>query len=323
MIHVEKSDMVVGTIGNTKTRELRRLIRVESVDHHMLRGVWLDEITLIPIEIPRSAVLANLGPKPPAGWVYGLSVSALLAVNSCGGKTVISRTDVPSGMEKAIQNTLSTWSHIFALLDFSIEIHPPYGKRMGSYQTKKRSGSDIMRIHPLAHELGEVAETMIHEAGHGVWNRLISPRLRALFIKHYTESVKITPTELKDIQVAAEDFDAHQGTISSYTKRLKPREKIVFKRMLKWIKEVHKIGNDDLEKLRFGGLKVSGYFPSHKIVMSAIEPVITQYGTKNAVEFFCEAFAYYNTKKPNIPKSVRVTMKELDTELYKIRKEKV
>jgi hypothetical protein len=158
---------------------------------------------------------------------------------------------------------------------------------------------------------------MIHEAGHGVWNRLLSHNLRARFIKHYADSVRITPTELEDIQSTAAEFDVFPGKINQFQKSLpNNHRKMVFKKMIRWIKEVHKIAPDDIEKLRFGGIKIASYFPNHKIITSQLEPVITQYGTKNAVEFFCDGFAHYFLNK-KMPKDVRETFVEVEKEICK------
>lgn len=300
---IDVNDIVVVEVKKTEKSHVRHIVKVSSVNKKSFTGTSLAKGTA-PISGSVEMVMANLGPVPKMGWVYGYHISGgLEGATVMNGMDVIFKVKPPEGMLEEMKKCLDRFPRVFDLLKFRMEIHGPRGKRLGFWATHKRSDTDTMGVHVTAFTANEIPETMVHETGHGVWNRLMDEKLRAKFIEAYTHSIDVHAVPLSRIQARAKDFDSQKSSVRTYMKTLDLDEKELFKHMVEWIKDVHHITREDIDRLRSGDLKVATYFPTHSMVKSTVLPVITQYATTKPVEFFCEAWAHYWLDKP-MPKAV-------------------
>lgn len=310
---IEKDDMIVGSVSEKK----RKLIKVLNCSDGIVTGTYLKNSGLETVMIPLADVAANLGPKPTPGWVYSIGIAEMHGIEMNGdGQKIIDRTEVPPAMKKMIKAALKEHADILRHIQFDVEIHGDHGKRLGFYRTTRLSTrKDVMGIHLTACKTKKLLdETIIHEAGHGIWNRIVPAQLKSEMIQLYLSSITLLPTELPMIKQIADRFDAGDDMIAAFGRKLSPGDKVLFKKIVAWIKAVHHVGPIELDGLKSGGTSVLKYFPSHKIVLSRVEPIVTQYGTKNVDEFFCEAFALHHTHQA-IPREVTACLKKLDAVL--------
>lgn len=309
---VDIDDIVVVEVGKTEKSTVRHIVKVAGVTDSGLAGRSLMKGTM-PIQCELKCVLANLGPEPKMGWVYGYHISG-----GFEGTVTINNTDFifkvkpPEGMVEAMSDCMNKFPSVFGLLKFRVEVHGPRGARLGFWAHHKRSDIDTMGIHTTSFSSDEIEETMIHELGHGVWYRLMDEKLRARFIQAYTHSIDVHAVPLSKIREMAKEFDKQRGSVRTYMKEIPAPEKALFKKMLEWIKEVHHISREDIDKLRVGDFKVAEYFPTHSMVASTVNPVITEYATTKPVEFFCEGWAHYWLRK-QMPRDVVSIMDDLCT----------
>lgn len=320
MIDVKKNDMVIVGFGSTKARSLRRLSKVVDVNGKSFTGLHLSDNQYEETEVYGvSQVVANLGPKPPTGWVYGIQVAPLLQVdtitNDDGAATsIVWHIPADKSMKAMIVDCLQRYKSIFSLVPFSIHVKPGKGNRLGSWgQYKNSTRASVMSLHiPAFVSQDMLDETMVHEVGHGLWNQLVPPDIMGEMIAHYGKTASISRTDKKAIRDVAQKFDDFDGGIWKFSQTLqKGNERRTFQKMITWIKDVHHLTKDDLMKLREGGLKTVSYFPDHEIVTGTMRPVINQYASTKAVEFFCEGWAYYKTLK-KIPDEVFSTLERLE-----------
>lgn len=330
MIAVKTDDMVIVEYGSTKARSLRRLAKVTDVSTASFTAVHLiDNQREEAVRYLPKQVVANLGANPPAGWVYGIMVAPLLQVDTIvdqeTGSSISIVWHIPADkkMREMIVKCLEKYKAIFDLVPFSIHVKPAAGQRLGSWGHYKNSTrASVMSLHlPAFVNMDTLEETMVHEVGHGLWNLLVPPDLMGEMIDHYGKTASISRTDKTAIREVAKKFDAFEGTPWKFSQTLKKgHERRTFQKMIQWIKDVHHLTKDDLVKLREGGLQTVSYFPDHEIVTGTMVPVINQYATTKAVEFFCEGWAYYKTGKP-IPSAVLATLERLETMLLESSKE--
>lgn len=307
---VEVNDIVVVEVEKTKKSTVRHIVKVTAVTSSGLVGTSVAKGTA-PTVCELKNVIANLGVEPKTGWVYGYHISGgLEGVTAIDGIDVVLKVKPPEGMLDAMQECMKKFPMVFGLVKFRIEVHGPRGNRLGFWATHKRSDTDTMGVHTPAFYKDEIDHTMVHETGHGIWNRLIDESLRAKFIEAYTQSIDVQEVALSKIRQMAKDFDEQKGSVRTHMKSLERVDREVFKKMIDWIKNVHHITKEDIDRLRQGEFKVATYFPTHALVSSTVLPVITQYATTKPVEFFCEAWAHYWLRR-KMPKGVITILDQL------------
>jgi hypothetical protein len=243
-------------------------------------------------------ILANVGKKPLAGWCYGVWTGAIEGSEKIEGidGNIIYKVKLDDEKKAMLMKGLKRFHHILKLLSVDIEIHGDGPKnRGGDYMAVKLTNrNDRMRIFACAFKNQDLLDhVIVHETGHGIWRHLVDHEWQARLIKLYTDYIQIKETDIDRIRQVAAEFDAFDGVISAFQRMMKKEDRPVFSKMLVWIKTVHKLGREEIEKLHKGGLKTINYFPDHKIVLSKVLPVVTQYGTKNIEEFFCESWTHY------------------------------
>ena len=319
MLNISKNDHLVCEFtpqGKKTTRKI--LVRVSEITKDKVYGVMFKDTAQIPYEGPLKDIFANLGAKPRPGWVYGVNISELVTIEEMAdGSSLILKADLSDEHRAMLEAALLKWDHILSKLNFDLEIRPAHKKILGTYQTRKqKSRTDVMCLYLGSFKTErQLDHTITHEAGHGLWNRFVTPKSQARMIEHYLESITLNPAELPVIEVMGEKFDAFDGTIAQYMKMMTPADKKIFKKVLIWIKAIYKIKREELDNLHSGGISTLKYFPNHKIVESDVTPIITQYATTNVYEFFCESFSLYHLGD-EIPADVWETIKKINNELF-------
>lgn len=310
MIKVERHDLVV--VQNPLNKR-KSLVFVDGIVEDKIVGRSFVREAVETINCSPTDVLANLGPKPPTGWVYGVFVGELIKTTVEEGTDVLYKVDLSDEEKELLRSIMRRWKRLSSKLNFRLEVHGLFGNRMGDYVAMKlEKRKDRMRLYKLAFKSElELEHTYIHEMGHGFWRHHMTAHLQARIIKAYTDYIQIKRVELPEIQAVAAAFDEHRGSIAKFMNTIPKEKRPVFRKMLTWIKDVHKIKREDLEKMRRGGLKTREYFPSHHLVQSQVQPVVTNYGTKNVEEFFCESFAYFYQER-DMPPELRTAMAGID-----------
>ena len=184
-------------------------------------------------------------------------------------------------------------------LPVNVEIRPGKGKMLGHYKTHKNEGElDIMCLRPSSENPLEI--TVFHEAGHGVWKRLIPHRkIKAAWIREYSHHLEVQHLTSKDLKSMLNDLLSASQKVTDFKSGLSENDQMILKEILSYIKKFHRLSVLELNLLIESGDTdtVSEVWPSDTIALSKIkENNISNYSLKSVEEFFSECLAFYLTK---------------------------
>lgn len=162
---------------------------------------------------------------------------------------------------------------------------------------------------------------LLHEFCHGVHAYMLSREEWAGWIRLYHAYVNVKKDT--DLPAMVRDDFILKG------KEYEPgsdEQEMVFDECLDFIAEKHKLERQYLDDLIRGGDRetVKKIWPQ-SADLSEQEEVITEYAMKSPVEFFCEAFAFYNMGERSralLPKPVQQRMEETLAQVVKRNKAK-
>lgn len=269
------------------------------------------------IVFEREDVLANYGRRPDKmGHEVHHSASQLSGIGEINYffKVSSSTKDELKAALKKGHRALEK-KRLVAFFPLNFEVRPPKGKLLGYYHTDMKSDLDTMGF-----RLGEgqdFAHCFYHEAGHGIWDRMITKRsTKAKWITLYNEFIEVQSLSTKQIKGMLNDFESTACNLTEYKDSLKedkPSE-MLLKEILSYIKKYHRLSVKELDILADDDKKaIRKLWPSDAISLTTEKDTgISLYSLKSPIELFCESFAFYMTGK-SLPKSVKKLMsKTLD-----------
>lgn len=318
---MEKQDYVIAQ-GKQKAPYL---FQVTQVDGKTISGVLEQDRRKkpTPIEISKKDVIVNLGPEPRSGKVYGIDVSNIYrkAFNHdwWGPIYFYVKPDAPT--MKVLRTGLDRTAEVLEkkkLTDFvelfSTEIRAKQGKYAGMYHHNPKQGSTVW----YAPECSQGSQTtmnyvIFHEFGHAVrYNGLSAAvKLRQKWLRLYQKSIKpiVVPAKalssVHDQLIEQRQSDDGIGFTEAMRNVASVDEKHakVVKVLNEWFKKIHHVGAKELglawqaDDLSY----INKLWPTAPIDTSDLNPIISEYATRNVEELFAETFAFYmqKTKLPD------------------------
>lgn len=290
------------------------LIQVTKRSDDMCAGVNQKHYPYVEEEIvfEREDVLANYGRRPDkmghevfktASRLHGIGeINFFMKVGSA------TKDEVKEAIKKG-HKTLEK-KRLAAFFPLNFEVRPAKGKTLGYYQTNMKSDVDTMGF-----RLGDgqdFAYCFYHEAGHGIWDRLVTKRsTKAKWITLYNEFIDVQSLSTKQIRNMFSDFESMACNMTEYKDSLKEDQAstLLLKEILSYIKKYHRLSIKELDILADDDKKaIKRLWPADAISLTTEKDTgISLYSLKSPVELFCEAFAFYMTGK-SLPKSVKNLM---------------
>lgn len=316
-MEIKKLDYVVGTDGKKNF-----LMQVHSVNDGLVSGVLDAERAYAPknAEFKLKQILAVLGPKPVSGNIYGCNVEPYTStsVHSDWGNVHWHRVMTPEE-KKQIRAALDATSKKLItakLFEFAeqgaleIEIRPAKGKYTGMYHFKHKGDKPADRMILRPQDGTPLDYVVLHEAGHGVWYRMLSPKVHARWVKLYHNYTKVQDFDSADIKRLCDQYLEDSIHIRDFRGQLPEDDVLLFDSLVSTlcsntrlnIKHLDLLADQhELESLR-------DVWPQH-VEDSDFEIAITEYGTKNVEELFAEAFAFHMLGQ-KLPKRVAAVMEK-------------
>jgi len=314
-IHIAPSDFCIARIEKNTM-----LVKIISTDNQMVSAITVKDMPYInpkDIEFDSVYIVANLGPRPPLGTVFGVSVEPFLKSfdNDFWGRihyfhrlSKIQRSNLAKGLNK-VQAKMAKLKPQFIPLD--LEIRAPKGMYAGHFQVKTiRDGENedtlnILTLKPKEEwNVADYDYFLCHECAHGIWAHMLTNRVKARWIRAYWETVKLTSASDKDIRILLKKLTKSGLTISEFYKELEEDDIPLYDACLAYIKDYHSLTIKELNILISAGDGVGDMWPKSNLELFDQEALITEYSMKNVDEFFAEAMAFHFTKKL-LPKKIR------------------
>ena len=273
------------------------------------------------VEFRASDVVANLGKRPRYGTVHGIKVEPLVTRLPSQSKMwqdirvyqFLDKQQLKVLADEIASATAELRKFGLGILRCELEIRQKSGTMAGYYKYRPKAETDILCCKP-EENLEGFLYIMGHEAGHGMWNRMLTPRIRLKWIHLYHEY--ITTQEVADAEmqaVLAEIVAA--SSIRDYLKEADDDSLLIVKDALRHIQRVHGLGRHHLELALNNNDDITPYWPT-ALELSSKEEAITKYGSKNPEEFMAEAFGFHVCGR-KIPRKIEGL---LDQTLSKLKK---
>src|SRR6266481_8843841 len=269
-------------------------------------------------------ILVNLGPNPVSGKYNKLKLDVwrkALYVRPWGNVHLY--RDITEAEETAIVKALKWQANILKeynldhKLPLDIEIRPKDGKYAGKYKFTGDKEEDAIILHPM--ELVDLGYVIAHECGHYVNYRFLSEIQKKTWIDLYHSSVKVSEISLEDIRYIRKEL-VKSRDLTAFKKD--QEDKKPFNTIIKYIRQIHKILDKELNTILKEGNDLKEYWPNKPIDVSDTELQISDYGTKNYHEYFSEVWAFYHTEK-QMPKLLKKAMRDLLAEFVSEELEEV
>lgn len=301
---IQKNDYVVA-----EDHGKSKLVRVLSINETTIKGKWEHKDQETDIEVAVENVKANLGPNPQIGSVYGVKTDRLLDVTATKPVTVVEwYFNATDEAKEAVHEGILAGAKLLR----KHQLHPILkvvkgrvvfntakkfsgGKTIiGTYQCKggTEENPDILtlRYHPII--VKELPRLMCHEAGHGIWARLISAELKTRWVVEFWNRSKVTEVEgehvtaaikmaVKERSVWLEDTD-FQWALDTALANVEATTGLR-------ARDVHLLLQNDSAAAR----AVLGPWRDRSDFAGERDTMVTDYANTNVEEFWCEALANF------------------------------
>jgi|GEM_PF-4682367 len=273
------------------------------------------------VDIPAQDVFLNLGKDPRGGKVYGVDVTNLYR-SSMEHKRFgrlcwmykpeeEAKESIVRGFNVAYKRLTAFGLEPLASEDIVWELNAPgKEKYAGMYIPQKKTKSIeipariLLRPEVMTADLYPYA--VLHELGHHIHSRYVkSPKLEAAWVKLFNTSIKKQDIRKEEALQMLENLLAGEDRPSSFKKSLEEEDALVFKWIMRHIKQTHGVSVHELDLLFEGEEReeIRYLWPTRTIERKELAPVISEYATKNYRETFAEAFALHMTGI-TLPKNV-------------------
>lgn len=326
MLNIKEGDLVLLTEKADKPKIT--VAKIEFIDGDNIGCVDVKDMHLPALrrgfDAPRSSVLSIIDPEHkkynnnyPAifhstessedfgmlNWFYSPedSVRESLAKAFADSSKALSA----KGLSFLIQPEICVW-----------EIFPYSGDSYAGYY--KRNRKPNKNPHRLAivpehtdYDSSYYTYIIFHELGHHLHSEFVTGRLlNAKWIDLYSTSVPSRDIGEDETQRILKALLDQQDLPSAFKGQLEEKDQEAYKLILKAIKQQHKIGVKELDVLFVAEFtdQIRAMWPE-KVVANDLNPLVTEYATKNYRELFAESFAYYMSGR-EVPEEVRDLVEE-------------
>lgn len=255
-----------------------------------------DEKSPPVIQFQKQDIMAVLGKKPKAGSIYGVKVEPIVrrvAYKFWGDVRIHNwfedhQLDM---LQEGFANAYAVLKKLRVTGQFKVEveIRQPQGKYAGMYKHRPKAETDILIIKPETH-MEKLEYIIFHEYAHGIWYRMMTPKMRLRWIKLYHEYITLQEIKEKELKGLLGDVES-TGTLRGFQREAEEDVKLQLKEVIKHIKSVHGLSINHLEMILENGESIEEYWPTN-IEMSETEVCITDYARTSPEEFFAEAIAH-------------------------------
>ncbi len=292
-------------------QEKKHLVLVTQDDPNGSRGI-IEHTRVIGenlvLEFDARDVLSCLGPDPKAGTVHGIRVEIWkktldTPLGECDFYYKPDKDWREQFMDETdkMMNKLRKW-RVQEIAPVTLELRLPKGKNTTGYYHpyKGRDELDLIQLRP-ASDSG-LKHVISHEFAHPIWQKLLTGKIRASWIKRYYSDVKVTEIEASDskklLEALLQAADVRDGDDDEVDV---DEEMLEFGDVcMRWIQDYHYLRKRDIETLLATGNDklVTKIWPTQGgVLMTDKEERLTPYANKNPEEFFAEAVALHYSGK--------------------------
>lgn len=324
---VQEKDYVVVKTSKSDTLSLAR---VNTVAGNVLHCNLMKDSHIIglrkDIEVPRKHVVAVVDASDPhPGRVFGCDTSEIYRGKKSHDEVgplyffYKPEPEVGDKIVKAFDKAVKILHN--AKLDFIIdpamavwEVYRYNGEKYcGMYKRSRKPEKNPHRflIKPEMIPPTEYPYVILHEYAHHLHSEFMtSPKLNGAWVKLYNTSILVKDIDAKQSRRILDSMLSQEARPSDFKVQLEESDALAFKWILKIIRTQHKLSIKELDTLFLAEYfdDIQDVWPE-RVTMNDLNPLVTEYATKNYRELFAESFAYHMTGK-SLPKAVTTLLEK-------------
>lgn len=277
------------------------------------------------VEFDNDSLVANLGPNPVVGKVFGVHVEPLNSEKLHKIGNVLYYRPMKELESKALHYAFDKVvakldaEGLDAVLPFAqIQIRAGKGKYPATYMPKKlKDGTvaDVIVFHPkFLDDPKANMYSLYHEIALAHWQHTVNDDTRARWLSVYNQSIKVDRAKKSQMDGLLKSLLDSQVSIREFMRDLDDAEKALMREALAYLKKHHKLSPAEVNILLNHDSRALGEIWPTSAAMSLSEVLITQRATLSVQELFAESVAHVLFGK-NIPrqleKLVSVTFKRI------------
>jgi hypothetical protein len=339
IIPLDKGDYIVA-----RTEKYRRpfVMRVSAADKNTIEGVMAKDAHIqglrTLVEIKHDEVVAICGPNPYPGKAYGADLTNLYRGRKTHDnwgdlnwfyqpKKDVSK-ELMAGFDKAYKLLKKVGLQALAGEDGVVWEILPYTKEkyggMYIHSTKDKVPSRY-QIRPEIMPATEYPYVITHEVGHRLHREYLrSKKLNSDWIKMYRRSLSVTTISKGTCEQILEALMEGDDYPSSFKGQLEEDLVVAYKLILKYISQIHGLSVHEMDVLWEAEDKdvIKDLWPTKSLSQKDLNPLVSEYATKNVRELIAESFSFYVIGK-KLPKDVvKLVERSISYAKTKIEKEK-
>jgi septum formation topological specificity factor MinE len=309
IITVHKDDFVLITEPGLKKPVLAKVLKLKNDGIHGLLSyekIALEGEAAFEFDCQFEDVVANLGPKPTYGKVFGCDIEPYhkLITTKLSSTRVAVMVGLSTREEEKLEASFSKFYKIAKKHGFlqhfkqiRIVVRPGMTSVAGMWSLAK-DGSEKIDIYVPRSDAAEKGNTPVeyilaHEIGHHIWNRYFTEEEKAVWIAMHRKAVAVEDHNTAKVAHFRSQLVA-AGSVKELKKTIEDEaEKKLFSEILSRVCKTFKIRPDELNALLKSGDNLSNYWINTAVQKSDSSVIITEYARKNSQELFSECLAHY------------------------------
>jgi hypothetical protein len=324
MSKFDKGDYVIGQTVDGKTNK-PFLFKVTGIHKGIVTGN-LEKDTHIQtlrstVEVPAKDIIAVLlGDEPHPGKAYGCDTTMIYRGRKThehfGALTWFYKPETEVG-----ERVVKAFDKVYKILkqqrlEFTLqpescvwEILPYTGEKYAGMYKRSRKPEDNphrFQMRPECMQPTDYTYVIAHEWAHHLHSEFATgKKLNAAWVRLYNTSIKVEDIPKEKSQELLTSLLDQQDLPSDFRGQLDEDDAIAFKWIVKAIQQQHKISIKELDLLFDAEFKddIKALWPISGVSKSDLEPVVSEYATKNVRELFADSVSFYLIGK-SLPKTV-------------------
>lgn len=263
------------------------------------------------LTVAKKNLKLNLGPTPHPGKVYGLDVSRLYYTkklhDSFGqihffykpDKQIVK--DLWQTMDK-VAKKLKKVGLEFLLDGIVWEIEPYNNEKFAGMfvSSKNEKIPNRIQFKPESMVATEYAYLLFHELGHNLHlTYATGKKLNAYWLRLFNTSIRVATVRKETAAQLLEQLMEQEDPPSAFKGQLSEDDALAFKWIVRTIQSVNGLGIKDLDTFFEADMKddIRKLWPTRTIPRKELEPIVSEYATRNMRELVAESFAFHMTGK--------------------------
>ena len=146
-----------------------------------------------------------------------------------------------------------------------------------------------------------------HELGHGFWFQIMSDSEKSKWIRSFYKNITLKEDIDKKIKTMRKEL-VEARSIKAYKSDLDDDDKDIFEHIIKYVEVTYSVKPMHINILIEDGDDLTDIWPTGVLDIPQTKVLVSEYGTSDPEEYFCDSFAFYFDEDKILPKSIKALL---------------